>query len=140
MIRKLEDDIAGKKKKLEGLWIENARHAAEKDLRKGNLNKRGEEMTKKFKDLQNKLKGKEAEYRKARRNRENTQNNLDRVKRELETAMKQFDTLDREVRYLQLNLDEEDAAHEAVVNDVNKEIECNQAEIDKFKKKIRKAQ
>jgi len=51
MMKKLEDNIADKKKKLEDLWIENARHAAEKDLRKGNLNKRGEEMTMKFKEL-----------------------------------------------------------------------------------------
>ncbi len=38
------------------MWIENSKNAKEKDLLKSKLNKKGEDMTKKFKDLSNSLK------------------------------------------------------------------------------------
>ena len=75
--------VQDKKRKLEDLWIENSKNAKEKDLLKSKLNKKGEDMTKKFKDLSNSLKKyhtlflknstlyrQEAEYRKERRKRE----------------------------------------------------------------------
>ena len=75
--------VQDKKRKLEDLWIENSKNKKEKDLLKSKLNKKGEDMTKKFKDLSNSLKKyhtlflknstlyrQEAEYRKERRKRE----------------------------------------------------------------------